>query len=146
MKKLIIALLGCCVFLKVSAAELNWLTSLPDAEAQAKKENKLVLMDFTGSDWCPWCIKLDKETYSKPAFADYAKTNLVLVKVDFPAHKVQSDELKRANAALAKKYDIEGYPTEIAVKPDGTIVWKHVGYLAGGPAAMIAKLNEAEGK
>ena len=65
-------------------------------------------MDFTGSDWCPWCIKLDKDIFSKPEFADYAKTNLVLVQLDFPNQKPQSDDLKKANAALQAKYDHEG--------------------------------------
>jgi protein disulfide-isomerase len=146
MKKIAIAMLVCCALLKVSAADLNWLTDVPKAQAQAKADNKLVLMDFTGSDWCGWCMKLDKETFSQPDFADYAKKNLVLVQLDYPNKKPQSDELKAANAALAKKYNINGYPTLIAMKPDGTVVWTQVGYLAGGPAAMIAKLDEAKKK
>jgi len=146
MKKILLALVMGCVAFQLRAADLNWLTDLPKAQAQAKAENKLVLMDFTGSDWCPWCMKLDKETFSQPAFADYANKNLVMVMVDFPAHKQQSDDLKQANAALAKKYGVDGYPTEIALKPDGTVVWKNVGYLPGGPAAMIAELDKAKQK
>ena len=90
MKKIAIAILVCCALLKVSAADLNWLTDVPKAETQAKADNKLVLLDFTGSDWCGWCMKLDKETFSKPEFADYAGKNLVLVQLDYPAHKEQS--------------------------------------------------------
>jgi thioredoxin-related protein len=146
MKKITIALLACFALLKVSAADLDWLTDLPKAEAQAKTGNKLVLLDFTGSDWCGWCIKLDSDTFSKPEFADYAGKNLVLVQLDYPNKKPQSDELKKANAALQKKYSIEGFPTLIALKPDGTVVWKQVGYLGGGPAALIAKLDEAKNK
>jgi protein disulfide-isomerase len=146
MKKIAIAILVCCALLKVSAADLNWLTDVPKAEAQAKTDNKLVLLDFTGSDWCGWCMKLDKETFSQPEFADYAKKNLVLVQLDYPNKKPQSDDLKAANAALQKKYNIEGFPTLIALKPDGTVVWKQVGYLAGGPSALIAKLDEAKNK
>lgn len=146
MKKILIAVLACCALLQIRAADLTWLTDLPKAQAQAKTENKLVFMDFTGSDWCGWCMKLDKETFSQPAFADYAKKNLVLVQLDYPAHKEQSDDLKKANAALSKKYGIEGYPTLIAIEPDGTVVWKQVGYLAGGPDAMISKLDEAKKK
>jgi thioredoxin-related protein len=146
MKKLLIAMAIGCVWLQAQAADLNWLTDLPKAQAQAKTENKLVLMDFTGSDWCGWCMKLDKETFSKPEFADYAKTNLVLVQLDYPVHKEQSDDLKKANAALQKKYNIEGFPTLIALKPDGAVAWKQVGYLAGGPQALIAKLDEAKKK
>ena len=146
MKKILMGLLAWCFLLQAGAAELNWLTDLPKAQAQAKTENKLVLIDFTGSDWCGWCIKLDKDTFSKPEFADYAKKNLVLVQLDFPNKKPQSDELKKANAALQKKYDIKGFPTLIAMTPDGTVVWKQVGYLKGGPPALIAKLDEAKKK
>jgi thioredoxin-related protein len=128
------------------AAEAHWLTSLPEAKALAKKENKLILMDFTGSDWCGWCKKLDAETFSKPEFADYAGKNLVLVEVDFPAKKQQSDEVKKANKALQEKYDVNGYPTLILLKPDGTMLWKQPGYLAGGPSAMIATLDGAKSK
>lgn len=146
MKKLMVALLACCALTRIHAADLTWLTSLPKAEAQAKSENKLVLMDFTGSDWCPWCMKLDKDTLEQPQFADYAAKNLVMVLVDFPNSKPQSDELKAANAALAKKYGVDGYPTLIAVKPDGSVVMTQVGYLEGGPKALIDKLDDAKTK
>jgi uncharacterized protein YyaL (SSP411 family) len=147
MKKIVLfMLLTCWMTGQLLAADAQWLTSVPDATAQAKKEKKLILLDFTGSDWCGWCKKLVAETFSKPEFADYAKKNLVLVEVDFPAQKQQSDELKAANKALQKKYSVGGYPTLVVLKPDGTVVWTKVGYLAGGPAAMIAKLDEAKNK
>src|ERR1035437_10549951 len=113
MKKILIGLLVWCFLLQAGAAELNWLTDRPKAQAQAKTENKLVLIDFAGSDWCGWCIKLDKDTFSKPEFADYAKKNLVLVQLDFPNKKPQSDELKKANAALQKKYRSEEHTSEL---------------------------------
>lgn len=129
------------------ADHLDWLTSLPQAQAEAKAQNKLVLVNFTGSDWCPWCIKMDNDTYSQPAFADYASKNLVLVTVDFPRKKPQTDELIKANQALMEKYEPQGaLPTQIAMKPDGTVVWKNEGYLAGGPAAIIAQLDQAKNK
>jgi thioredoxin-related protein len=146
MRKIALISLAVTTFWRVNAAEPTWLTDVPKAQAQAKAENKLVLLDFTGSDWCGWCIKLDKETFSKPEFADYAQKNLVLVQLDYPNKKPQSDELKKANAALKDKYNIEGYPTLIALKPDGTVVWKQLGYLPGGPEALIAKLGEAKTK
>lgn len=146
MKKLMIALMTCCAIAGIHAAELSWQTDLPKAQAQAKDQNKLVLMDFTGSDWCGWCKKLDADTFSKPEFADYARKNLVLVQLDFPANKPQSDELKAANAALAKKYSVQGYPTLIALKPDGTVAWTQVGYLEGGPQALIDQLDAAKKK
>lgn len=147
MKKLFVALLACWAALQVSAADkIAWQTDVPKAEAQAKTENKLVLLDFTGSDWCGWCIKLDHETFSKSEWADYAKKNLVSVEVDFPRAKEQSASLKSANEALQKKYNVEGFPTIVVLKPDGTVVWKHEGYLAGGPKAMIAEIEKAKKK
>jgi thioredoxin-related protein len=144
MKKIAFYLLMSWMAGNLAAAEAQWLTSVPEAQALAKKENKLVLMDFTGSDWCGWCIKLDKETFSKAEFIDYAKKNLVLVEVDFPNSKPQSAELKAANQALQSKYKVDGFPTLVVIKPDGTIVWQQVGYLAGGPPAMIAELDKAK--
>ena len=76
---------ACC--LASGAAESNWLTDVPKAEAQAKTEGKLVLLDFTGSDWCSWCIKLNKERSPQPDFEEYAAKNLVLVELDYPDKK-----------------------------------------------------------
>ena len=84
----------------VNAAASEWLTDLPKAQAQAKEEKKMVLLDFTGSDWCGWCIKLHNEVFSKPEFAEYARKNLVLVEVDFPRKKKLGAEQKKANEAL----------------------------------------------
>jgi thioredoxin-related protein len=144
MKKIAFCLLMCWMAGNLAAEDAQWLTSVPDAQAQAKKENKLVLMDFTGSDWCSWCKKLDAEVFSKPEFADYAKKNLVLVQVDFPNNKEQSADLKKANQALQEKYKVNGFPTLIVVNADGKIVWQQVGYLAGGPPAVIAELEKAK--
>jgi protein disulfide-isomerase len=128
------------------AEESSWLTDLPKAQAKAKTENKMVLLDFTGSDWCGWCIKFDKDVLATKEFKDYAAKNLVLVQLDFPNKKPQSDELKKANAALQKKYDVSGYPTFVVLDKDGKEVGRQVGYLKGGPEAFIAKLNESKTK
>ena len=146
MKKLMIALLACCAFVAVHAADLTWLTDFSKAQAQAKSENKLILMNFTGSDWCPACIQLDKTVLSQPEFADYAQKNLVTVLVDFPQGKPQSDELKAANDKLSKKYDISGFPTLVLAKPDGTVVWQQVGYDGSDAKALVDKLSEAKAK
>jgi protein disulfide-isomerase len=119
MKKLIVGLVAAAALLTTTAAELTWLTDAAKAQAQAKAENKLVLLDFTGSDWCGWCIKLNKEVFSTPDFAEYAKKNLVLVEVDFPRKKELSQAQKDANEALSDKYNIRGYPTLILLDGDG---------------------------
>jgi thioredoxin-related protein len=123
------------------AQDSKWLTDYQKALAQAKAENKAVLMDFTGSDWCPWCIKMDKDVLDKQEFKDYADKNLVLVEVDFPNSKPQTDEVKKQNEELKGKYDAEGFPTFIMVDADGKELGRQVGFLPGGPSAFIAKLT-----
>jgi thioredoxin-related protein len=144
MKTSVIATLLLLVGGNVFAGEPAWLTDVPQAAQLAKQQDKLILLDFTGSDWCGWCKKLDAETFSQQAFLDYAAKNLVLVQLDFPRHAPQSDDLKAANEALGKQFDVKGYPTVILLKPDGTQLWKQVGYLKGGPAAMIDKIAKAD--
>lgn len=120
---------------------LPWGTDLPGALNQARSDNKMVLLDFTGSDWCPWCIKFDHDVLSTGEFADYAKSKLVLVQLDFPRTKPQSDDLKQANAALAKRFNVDGYPTYVLLNPAGNELGRQVGYREGGPDAFIAELD-----
>jgi thioredoxin-related protein len=108
---------------------------------RAKSENKMVLLDFTGSDWCPWCIKFDEEVLSTGKFNDYAATHLTLVTVDFPNSKEQSDALKQANQDLKNKYNVNGFPTFILLDSDGRELGRQVGYRPGGPDAFIAELD-----
>src|SRR5438445_610156 len=82
---------------------------------KTKTTQKLVLLDFTGSDWCGFCFQLDRAILSKPQFKDYASKNLVLVEVDFPRRKAQSIETKRQNQQLAQRYQIEGFPTLVVL-------------------------------
>ena len=145
MKKMLIAILAATVLWRVNAAEADWLTDLPKAQAQAKTENKIVLMDFTGSDWCGWCIKFKKEVLDTAAFQEYAAKNVVLVELDYPHKKVQADDLKKANAALKDHYKIEGFPTLIVLDKSGKEIGRQVGYEEGGPKAFIAKLEKFKG-
>jgi thioredoxin-related protein len=119
----------------------GWLTDLDKAKEQAAKEDKAILMDFTGSDWCGWCIKLDEEVFSKKKFKDYAKKHFVLLELDFPRKKEQSDELKEQNRELAKKFGIEGFPTVILTDAKGR-KFGETGYQEGGPEAYIKHLDE----
>jgi protein disulfide-isomerase len=119
------------------AAELAWKTDFAQASAQAGQQHKYMLLDFTGSDWCPWCVKMDKEVFNQPQFSDFAGKNLVLVKLDFPRRAVQSAAEKSQNEGLAKKYGIEGFPTYILLDPNGKEVRRQVGYLEGGPDIFI---------
>ena len=145
MKKIAIAMLVGWTLIQAQAGELQWLTDLPKAQAKAKAENKMVLLDFTGSDWCVWCTRLKNEVFSQAAFAEYASKNLVLVEVDFPHNKKMSNEQKAANDALQKQYKVEGYPTIIVLNSEGKQVGE-LGYMKGGPAAFIAELDKAKQK
>jgi protein disulfide-isomerase len=119
------------------AAELTWQTNFAEASKQAAQEHKYILLDFTGSDWCPWCIKMDKEVFSQSQFSDFALKNLVLVRLDFPRKAAQSPAEKSQNKELATKYGIEGFPTYILLDPSGKEVRRQVGYLQGGATAFI---------
>ena len=116
---------------------------LPAALAQAKKEKKTVLIDFTGSDWCPPCKALNKEVFSTKEFADYAKDKFVLVELDFPRTKTQSPDLKKANQALSEKYRITGFPTVVLLNNDGKELWRKVGYMSGGSKEFLAEIEKA---
>ena len=135
-------MLAATVFWQANAAEATWLTDLPQAQAQAKSEKKIVLLDFTGSDWCGWCIKFKKEVLDTPEFQKYAAKNVVLVELDYPSHKEQSADLKTANAALKSRFAIHGFPTLIVLDQSGKEIGRQVGYAEGGPSAFIAKLEK----
>jgi len=144
MNKIAIGLLAGWAFLQAGATELEWQTDLAKAQAQAKKENKLVMLDFTGSDWCGWCKKLDAEVFSKSDFSEYAKKNLVLVEVDFPRFKKLSADQQKANNALQEKYKIEGYPTIIVLDGEGEQVGQ-LGYMSS-PKPFIDQLDKMKKK
>ena len=119
----------------------GWTDNQPKALEKAKAEKKLVVMDFTGSDWCSWCMKLDKEVFNTPEFKTYAKDNLVLVELDFPHQKYINPQTKKQNDQLKTQYNIEGYPTVIVLDSEGKKVGE-LGYGEGGPKAFIEKLNK----
>ncbi|MEN7973719.1 MAG: thioredoxin family protein [Verrucomicrobiota bacterium] len=141
MKKWLVVLAAVAVGAGAFASE-GWETDFEKASAKAKAENKHILMDFSGSDWCGWCVKLDKEVFSRKAFREYAKENLILVLVDFPrAKSTQSAELKKQNEELKQKFGVRGFPTVYILSPEGKPVAK-TGYQAGGPEAYIEHIKK----
>ena len=94
----------------------GWSTDLAKALEQAKTEKKCVLVEFTGSDWCPPCIAMRKNVFSKKEFVTAASKKYILVELDFPK---DDKELKEKNQPLAEKYKIEGFPTVILFTPEG---------------------------
>lgn len=119
---------------------LNWEENLETALQKAKSENKAVLVNFTGSDWCQWCIKLSDEVFSKSEFEDYAEDNLILVRLDFPRNIEQSAETKAYNNQLAQRYGVQGFPTVLLFNSQGQMVLQ-TGYQPGGPVSYVEHLK-----
>jgi thioredoxin-related protein len=140
--RLLIAVLLTLGAVRAHAQDAPWISDYNKALAQAKANNSDILMDFTGSDWCPWCIRMDKEVLSTKQFQDYVtKKNLVLMLVDFPQTKQLPQDVQDQNNKLQKQFNVDGYPTFILTDASGKILGQQVGYLEGGPAAFIALLD-----
>ena len=137
--------LAAALFISTSVAQTGraedvWQTDFEKAKAQAAASDKYMLLDFTGSDWCSWCIKLDKEVFDKEAFKTYAKDNLVCVKLDFPSKKKLDAKLQSQNEKLAKQFKVRGYPTVLILSPKGELVEK-TGSQKGGPEKYVKHLK-----
>ncbi|HKQ37563.1 MAG TPA: thioredoxin fold domain-containing protein [Verrucomicrobiae bacterium] len=129
-------------FAAFARAESDWLHDYNKAQEEAKTNHKLLFLNFTGSDWCGWCIRLDKDIFSQPKFKDYAHDNLVLVELDFPRRKSQPTEERKQNMQLAQQYEVLGFPTIVVLNSNGQKVWKFDGYFPGGPEAFIEQLQK----
>ena len=147
MKKILITLLLVIGSYAVEAQELVWNNNLNKAMEISKKTKKPLMLFFTGSDWCGWCIRLQTEVFKKPEFAAWAKDNVVLVEVDFPRRTALSAELTAQNNELQQFFAVQGYPTVWFVnasKVDGKTNFDKLGstgYLAGGPANWLNVAN-----
>ncbi len=151
MKKLGFPLLFCVTFL-IACQQKPVATSssnepaidFPAALQQAKSENKFVLLEFTGSDWCPPCMQMHETILSKPEFTAYAKSNLIFVELDFPNEKPQSAAQKKTNQELADKFKADAFPTFILLNSEGTEVWRKVGAFAQSPTEFISAIESAK--
>src|SRR6267142_2005827 len=119
-KKLVLFCSAIFLSAAFASAEVDWLTDFDAAKAKAKSDHKLVLLEFTGSDWCGYCKLMQAEIFSKP----------------------QSDAVRKQNMKLASEYEIEGFPTLIVLNPEGKRVANFFGYIEGGPDAIIAALEK----
>ncbi len=136
-----IPLLTTALLAQDPAADL-WMQDFAAAKAKAKAEKKDLLVDFTGSDWCGWCIRLDEEVFSKEAFRTAAPKSFVLVKLDYPQNQdLVTPEIKKQNDALQVEYSIQGFPT-ILLMDDAGRVYAQAGYQEGGPEPYVTMLDE----
>jgi thioredoxin-related protein len=137
--KVLLALFS--VFSAVVSVHADWTTDYKAALVQAKGENKLVLLDFTGSDWCAYCKLLEQDALSQQKFKDFAEATYVLVRVDFPREAPQSDDLKQQNESLKTQFKVHIYPTLIVLNGDGDELGRQEGYYPGTtPDSEIARL------
>ncbi len=126
---------------QVAAGGEGWLTNYEEATKLAAETNRPILADFTGSDWCIWCKRLDAEVFRTRQFKKWASENVVLLELDYPSNKPQSAELKKQNKALKNKYKIRGFPTILLLNAKGEVLGK-TGYGKGGPAPWIANVKK----
>jgi thioredoxin-related protein len=127
----------------------GWMTDFEAAKKKAAAENKDLLVDFTGSDWCGWCIKLNKEVFSHDPFKKGVADKFVLVELDFPRKpenaSKQSAELKKQNSDLQAKFEVKGFPTILLLDAQGR-PFAQTGYQAGGPEKYVTHLDELRAK
>ena len=150
MKKiLVIAFLTLTTMSLQAQEELTWHTDLTKATDISIKENKPLFLFFTGSDWCGWCIRLQKEVFKTPEFVKWAKENVILVELDFPRKNEQTEAVKLQNAQLQQQLQVRGYPTVWFVSSSKTTDGKvnlnalgSTGYVAGGPEIWIDGANQ----
>ncbi|MSR75335.1 MAG: thioredoxin family protein [Planctomycetes bacterium] len=143
-------ILVCAMLLPVVAQEPAapvWIGDFDKAVEMAKTTKKDLLVDFTGSDWCGWCVKLDKEVFAHEAFLKAAQAKYILVALDFP----QGEEVKakvpnpKRNEELQKKYEVRGFPSILLMDAQGD-VYAQTGYQPGGPEAYVKHLEEIAAK
>ncbi|WP_338376895.1 thioredoxin family protein [uncultured Flavobacterium sp.] len=149
MKKILFILFISLSSFFVNAQEdLTWHTDMSKASELSMKEKKPLMLFFTGSDWCGWCIRLQNEVFKKEDFAKWAKENVILVELDFPKRTPQDDAIKMQNAQLQQIFQVRGYPTVWLVNPEKTDEGKinlnalgSTGYVAGGSEKWLESAN-----
>lgn len=122
-------------------AELEWLTDFEEAKTLAAEKGLPILADFTGSDWCGFCIRLKDEVFETEPFGSYAAENLVLLQLDFPMRKKLPEALQAQNEELRVHFGVRGFPTIVLMDAEGEELAR-TGYRRGGPGPYIEHLKE----
>lgn len=120
----------------------GWLTNYQEAISKSKSTNKPILINFTGSDWCGWCIRLKKEVFNTSSFKSWAKKKVILLEIDSPRKKRLPPQQQSHNQNLLKKFSVRGFPTVIVVNSSGKQLGRS-GYVKGGPKAWIAATEKS---
>ena len=125
----------------------GWLINFDKAAELSMKTGKPILANFTGSDWCGWCIRLKKEVFVTPSFKKWAKENVILLELDYPRRTPQTEEIKKQNRELQQFFKVRGYPTlhmfNVGIAEGKTQITAlgKMSYLPGGPTPWIANAN-----
>jgi len=114
----------------------GWMEDFEAAKKAAAASGKLLLVDITGSDWCPPCQQMEAEVFSRPEFVT-ATTSYVRVRLDYPRYSVPSEKLRVQNAQLAERYPFEGFPTVLLLDAQGLLLGQHTGYVPGGVPSFL---------
>lgn len=137
------------VLLLLFTADVPWLVNFDQARTQAHDQQKFILLNFSGSDWCAPCIKLKKEIFEKEEFLNYAADHLVLLRADFPRQKknqLAADQVKH-NEMLAEKYNPQGkFPYTLLLKSDGTVVHTWDGFQSVTPEQFVQQVRQFSGE
>lgn len=133
MTRFVTAAVALMITMPALARAGEWGTDYKAALAEAQKTGKVILADFTGSDWCGWCVKLKSEVFDTDEFKAWADKNVVLLELDFPKSKPLTGEVRAQNKELQGKFGIRGFPTIVFISADGKELGRS-GYKAGGPA------------
>jgi len=143
MKSILLCVMICFSFFARAQAP-----DLDEAESDAKQNHKLILLEFSGSDWCIPCIKMEKEIFQKESFIKYSKDHLVVVHADFPRlkkHQLPKEQAEK-NEKLAEKYNKEGsFPYTVLLDADGKVLKKWEGLVAASPEEFISQIQAFTG-
>ena len=120
---------------------ITWYTNLEDAIRLAEKQERFIFVDFTGSDWCGWCFKLEEEVFSQTDFINFANENLIMLEIDFPRNIPQSEEVQSYNRNLLERFKVTGFPTILLLDKTGKEI-NRTGYQPGGAKSYVTHIKK----
>ena len=143
MRRILFLMLFCCSFL--AAADLKWMTDFQKATTLSKETNKPIVILFTGSDWCIWCTKVEKEIFNTPDFQAATMNKFIFVKADFPLNTDLPIDLILQNEKLKNQYGVKGFPAIVVISPSGELLG-NLGYKEGGGTKFAETLLNLSAK
>jgi len=118
----------------------GWQTDFEKAKKEAAEKKLPILAVFSGSDWCAWCMELEKTIFSKNEFKSFARESVILFQADFPDSKKLPESLTKQNEELAQKYGVETFPTLLILNAEGKVIAR-TGYRPEGATKYVEHLK-----